>query len=282
MDQKPIKALGLFVALIFIMACSLVNGGGSQPIVENTPSEEETQVIVTEETSTSIEVTEEPIVSSGGMPVTGEGLCANSYYPVREGATWSYNGTSSAAPAYSYTDTITSIRADGFTLTTQYDNLTRTQEWSCTPDGISAVSMGGGLSTSMSTLVIETQSASGVTYPVSISPGDTWQHQIDFTGTMDMAGEASEASGFVFSEFTALGTESITVPAGTFDAMKVEVYTTFDALVNFQGTSVPVMFISTSTSWFTQGVGWIKSESNSEFMGQATSETLELQSYSIP
>lgn len=216
------------------------------------------------------------------MPVMGDGLCANAYYPVREGATWGYSSTSSAAPSYSYTDTITSVYANSFTLTSQYDNLTRTQEWSCTDEGISAVSLGGGVSTSMSNLVIETQSASGVTYPVTISPGDTWQHQIDFTGTMDIAGEAGDASGFVFSEFTALGMESVTVPAGTFDAMKVEVYTTFDALVDFQGTFVPVMFISTSTSWFVQGIGWVRSESNSEFMGQTTTETIELTSYSIP
>ena len=276
MDHKPIKLFGLFIVLIIIMACSLPGGGASQPVVEVTDE------VIVAETATQVQVTEEAVVTSEGMPVAVEGLCTNPYYPVREGSTWGYSGTSSAAPAYSYTDTITSIRADGFTLTTQYDSLTRTQEWSCTPEGISAVSMGGSLSTAMSNLVIETQSASGVTYPASISPGDTWQHQIDFTGTMDIAGQAGEASGFVFSEFTALGTESVTVPAGTFDAMKVEVYTTFDALVDFQGTTVPVMFISTSTSWFTEGVGWVRSESNSEFMGQAATETVELQWFNIP
>ena len=275
MDHKPIKLFGLFIILIFIMACSLPGGGASQPV-------EATEDATAPETATQVQVTEESVESSTGMPVAGDGLCANPYYPVREGSTWGYSGTSSAAPDYSYTDTITSVHADGFTLTTQYDNLTRTQEWSCTDEGISAISMGGGLSTSMSNLVIETQSASGVTYPVSISTGDTWQHQIDFTGTMDIAGETSEASGFVFSEFTALGMENVTVPAGTFDAMKVEVYTTFDALVNFQGTSVPVMFISTSTSWFAEGVGWVRSESSSEFMGQSTTETVELQWYNIP
>jgi hypothetical protein len=275
MEHKPIKLLGLFIVLIFIMACSLPGGGATQPV-------EATEEGAATETATQVQVTEDAVESSKGMPVMGDGLCANPYYPVREGSTWGYSGTSSAAPDYSYTDTITSIRTDGFTLTTQYDNLTRTQEWSCTPEGISAVSMGGGLSTSMSNLVIETQSASGVTYPASINAGDTWQHQIDFTGTMDIAGQAGEASGSVISDFTALGTESVTVAAGTFDAMKVEVHTTFDALVEFQGTSVPVMFISTSTSWFAQGVGWLRSESSSEFMGQPTTETVELQWFNIP
>jgi hypothetical protein len=58
---------------------------------------------------------------------------------VREGATWSYQGTSSLTEPYTFTDSISSVRADGFTLTTEFDELTRTQEWACKPDGIVAI-----------------------------------------------------------------------------------------------------------------------------------------------
>jgi hypothetical protein len=76
--------------------------------------------------------------------------------------------------------------------------------------------------------------------------------------------------------------ESVTVPAGTFDAMKVQVVTTFSASVSFQGLTVPVRFSSTTLSWYAAGTGWVKSESTGDLMGQAYTETLELQWYNIP
>jgi len=272
MKKKPIKPFGLFMALIFIMACSLPGGGTSQPVED----------VSTPEDAMQDKASEEPTAPSDAMPVGADNFCANPYYPVREGSTWNYNVTSTTAPSYSFTDTITSLRSDGFTLTSQYDSLTRTQEWSCTPEGITALSLGGGLSTSMSNLVLETQNASGVTYPATINSGDTWFHKLDFTGTMDIAGESGDASGTTQSNFTALGMESVTVPAGTFNAMKVEVITTFNANVSFQGSTIPVAFTSTSISWFAQGTGWIKTESDSEFAGQASTETIELQWFNIP
>jgi len=72
------------------------------------------------------------------------GVCANDYYPVREGATWSYKSTGSMAGDYSFTDTITSVQDNGFTLTSQFGSLTRTQEWACDEDGLKALELGGG------------------------------------------------------------------------------------------------------------------------------------------
>jgi len=64
--------------------------------------------------------------------------------------------------------------------------------------------------------------------------------------------------------------------------MKVEVQTTFEATVNFQGLSVPVTFTTTTISWFVEDLGWVKSDSSGDFMGQAYTDTIELQSYSLP
>ena len=99
---------------------------------------------------------------------------------------------------------------------------------------------------------------------------------------MDIAGQTAEAEGDTIYNYTAIGVESVSVPAGTFEAMKVEVVTTVNINATFQGTTVPVTFTSTTTSWFAQGVGWVKSDSVSDFGDISTSESIELVSYNIP
>jgi hypothetical protein len=272
--RKLMNIAGLLLVLTLLQACSSGNETQSPPQEETPASGIETQEGVTKEAPLPTESAQ----SNGGAA----GPCANPYYPVREGATWNYQGTSSLTEPYTFTDTITSVRADGFTLTTEFEGLTRTQEWACKPEGILAIEMGGGLTTAQTNLTVKTQSASGVTFPAEINAGDTWSHSIQFTGTMDIAGNSGEAERTTQSDFTALGVESVTVPAGTFEAMKVQVQTTFDATVTFQGVSVPVTFITTTMSWYAQDVGWVKSDSSGDFMGQAYTDTIELQSYNLP
>jgi len=273
MKYKPIRWFGLFIILIIITACSQTGDESIETVEETTTLEVVTVPAATKEPVTSVEE---------NVPTAETGLCANPYYPVLEGSTWNYMSTSTLADNYSFTDTITSIRNDGFTLTTTYDNLTRTQEWACTPEGLVAVQLGGGLNSPSTNLEVETQKASGVTYPVEINAGDTWQHSLDFTGTMDIAGNSGAATGTTQSDFTAIGVESVTVPAGTFNAMKVQVVTTINIDVSFQGSTIPVNFSSTTTSWYTEGTGWVKSVSEGDFAGQSYTETIELQWYNIP
>ncbi|HEY5729600.1 MAG TPA: hypothetical protein VIS72_06080 [Anaerolineales bacterium] len=274
MKRRPIYLLGLAVLILSTLACSLLGGGSSE------------ETVTVEESTSSREGSgsgeDGPVVSSEETPITEAGPCANTYYPVREGATWTYLDTSSLAEAVTFTDVISAVSEDGYTLTSQFDSLTRTQEWACTPEGLVALQLGGGLSTAGSNLIVETQSASGVTYPAEINAGDTWQYALDFTGTMVMAGETGEAVGSTQSNFTAIGVESVTIPAGTFDAMKVQVETTLDFIVTFQGSTVPINLTSSTTSWFVQNVGWVKSDSAGNFAGQSYTETIELQSYNIP
>ncbi len=271
MKHKSLKLSGWILVIFFMMACSALGGGGTE---ETTPTD---APVPSEEGS--VIPSEEPSIPDSGM-------CANAYYPVVEGATWSYYGTSTANDDFSFTNTITSTRSDGFTVTVDFDNLTLTQEWACTPDGILALDMGGGTAGTLRAdninLVMDTQNASGITYPKEILPGSTWTHTLDFTGTMDFSGETAEVSGDTAYNYTAIQVESVTVPAGTFDAMKVDIATTINIISNFQGTSVPVTFTSTSTSWYAEGVGWIKTVSMSDTFGIASTDTVELQSYNIP
>ena len=276
--KHTFKNISLLLLVVFITACS--NAG-------ETP----TAITITQEpVATATEapaITEAPVTTEGGgMPVAGTGQCANAYYPVREGSTWMYQSTGSPTGSYSFTDTITSVREDGFTLTTQFNDLTRTQEWSCTPEGLVALQLGGApaaaINSQGSQLELEVNNVSGVTFPSAIEAGDQWQHNIDFTGKMNIADQEGEATGNAQSSFSAIGIESVTVPVGTFDAMKIQINTTLNISVSFQGLNVPVTFSGSYNYWFVQGVGWVKASGNGDIGGQSFTETIELQGYNIP
>lgn len=220
------------------------------------------------------------------MPVAGGELCANPYYPVRQGSTWSYRSTGGPAGGYSFTDTITSVREDGFTLSNQFDDLTLTQEWACKTEGLVALQLGGAPAALIHSqgmqMNLEITNASGVTFPSEINAGDEWQHNLQFEGTLSVAGQEGSATGNAETRFAAIGNESVTVPAGTFDALNIQVDTTLNFDVRYEGLSIPVTFSARYNYWFAQGVGWVKASGTGSIAGQAFSETLELQSYSIP
>lgn len=275
MEKKKMRTLlSLLLVTVFITACSLP---GNETPTAAIPVTEEPQATATEP----------PVIPQGdGTLAAGESLCANAYYPVREGATWSYKSIGSPVGDYSFTDTITSVREDGFTLTSQFEDVTRTQEWACKLEGLVALQLGGPSAATLNTqdvqLNLTVNNVSGVTFPSEIITGNEWQHMLEFEGELDIAGTLAEATGGAESNFSALGTESVTVPAGTFDAMKVQVDSTITINATFQGISMPVAFSGTYAFWFARGVGWVKASGTGEAVGTSFTEMIELQSYDIP
>lgn len=280
------KNIGLLVLLIVVTACSGAQATPTQAPIATQPAVDTTSVPGaggTELTSTA----EIPTATVGAeAPAASEGQCANPYYPVREGATWTYSSTGGPSGGYSFTDTITSVRDDGFTLTTQFDQLTRTQEWGCSAEGLVALQLGGTSAATLNTdqmqVTFDVGNVSGVTYPKQVNPGDTWQHALEFTAKMVVGGQNIDATGDAHSSFQAVGNESVTVPAGTFDALKIHVDTTININGNFNGVSFPVSFTAPYDYWFVQGVGWVKATGTGDISGQSFNETIELQSYNIP
>jgi hypothetical protein len=219
-------------------------------------------------------------------PVAEQGLCTNTYYPVRQGATWTYKSTGGPAGEYSFTDTISSVRDDGFTLSTQIGNLTRTQEWTCTAAGLAALQLGGAPAAVLSSqdieLDLDINNGTGLTFPRQINPGDQWQQTMEITGDVTMLNEEAQATGNAQMNFSAVGNESVTVPAGSFDALKVEVDVTLNIEATYGGITLPVVFSGEYTYWFAPNVGWVRSSGTGNVLGSSFSDTTELQSYSIP
>jgi hypothetical protein len=205
---------------------------------------------------------------------------------VRQSATWTYKSTGGPAGEYSFTDTITSVREDGFTLSTQIGDLTRTQQWTCTPEGLAALQLGGAPAAMLNSqniqLNLDISNAIGATFPSQINPGDQWQQTMDVTGNVTMMNEEADASGNAQMNFSAIGNESVTVPAGTFDALKVAVNVTLNVDATYEGITLPVSFSGEYTYWFAPNVGWVKSSGTGNVLGSSFTDTTELQSYNIP
>lgn len=273
MRIKQIQSmLSLLLMLTFLAACS--SPIPPSPTIEPTDT---TGPITTEPTATMDEA--DPTAAQADA-------CTNQYYPVREGATWSYASTGSTAGNYSFTDTITAVRADGFTLSTQSGGVSRAQEWACRAEGLLALQLGGApaamLNAQQMQLELQLQDATGVTFPVRINTGDRWQHNLNVTGNIEFMGQQGTAEGTAQNNFTAAGIESVTVPAGTFEAMKIQVETRIRFDVSYQRLSVPVTFTANYDYWFVEGVGWVRASGTGELAGVSFTDTIELQSYSIP
>ncbi len=243
--------------------------------------------------SCNIGVAEPPTPSAVIVPTLNQAIpntgtsCDNPLYPVRQNAAWTYSNTGGQTSPFTYTDTITNVRVDGFTLTSQFSNLTRTQEWLCKPEGLQALQLGGGtaavIATQGLTANFTTSDVTGITLPANITPGLQWTYGLNMQGTMATPSDQNaEANGSVSVVMQEMGTESITVPAGTFNAAKIQATSTFDIMASFQGVGIPVKFTGTSILWYAPGVGLVKSVDNGDFGGSTFSATTELQSYNIP
>jgi hypothetical protein len=281
MRQKNIRHIvSVLLTILFTAACA-----APAPTTPVQPTE--TQLPLTEAAATSAEATSTlepgaPARTSG--PVGG--ACMNTYYPVREGATWNYRSTGGPAGEYSFTDTVRAVRENGFTLTTQMGGQERSQEWDCTAEGLVARQLGGAPAAMLNSqgiqLNLDAVTPSGVIFPSQIDPGDQWQHTLDFNGDVSVMNEEAEATGTAQMNFTAIGEESVTVPAGTFEALKIQIDTTLNVEASYEGITLPVTFSGAYTYWFVQGVGWVKASGSGNLLSMSFTETTELQSYNIP
>jgi hypothetical protein len=273
--KSAYRNFNLLLLIVAVSACS------SMPVATPTTELVSTKPVVdTQPPATEIA---SPTEMSVGTP---SGLCANPYYPVRQGATWTYASTGGPTGGYGFTDTITSVTNDGFTLTSQFGDLTRTQEWACQPEGLVALQLGGTsaamLNNDKMNITLDVDHVTGVTIPSQIQPGDTWQHELEFTGTIGALGQEIKGNGDATSSFQAIGNESVTVPAGTFDALKIHIETTINISGSFNGVTFPVKVVTPYDYWFVQDVGWVKAAGTGTVGTESFSETIELQSYTIP
>jgi len=216
------------------------------------------------------------------------GPCGNPYYPVVTGASYTYDSSNTGT----HTSTITSVRDDGFTVTHTIGGSTQTHEWECLPDGL--VDLSSSLGNAFETMVegvtlTGDTSVTGVTIPVSISVGDTWSQT--YSGTLTVQGFDTDLDFSTTVNYTAIAKETVTVAAGTFEAIRVDSSLNSDFILKTHGTTMPLYtYDSTSSAWFVENIGTVKSTTQGFMKGateqiplsQEFSDTSVLVEYSLP
>jgi len=228
-----------------------------------------------------IGATPNPASSSG----SGSAACNNPLYPVVAGAFWTYkfNG---AAPG-DFTRSITAVNADGFLDQDIFTSgITRSGEWKCNAGALIALNPNGGATAAVQSSAIDstftTTAMDGVTMPANINPGDSWSQNFTIEGTVTIKEVAVASKNQTAYSCKAGGSESVTVAAGTFDAVRMECQTNIVITITMNGTEIPTSAGTTSTIWYAPGVGMVKSENIVNGSQGITNTTLELTAYNIP
>ncbi len=252
--------LSVIILIIASFACSLpaADSSGSDP--------------------DPIGATPNPASSSG----SGGAACNNPLYPVVAGAFWTYkfNG---AAPG-DFTRSISSVNADGFLDQDIFTSgITRSGEWKCNAGTLIALNPNGGTTAEVQSSSIDssftTTAMEGVTMPANIISGDSWSQKITIEGTVTINEVVIPSKNQTSYSCTAGGIESVTVAAGTFDALRIECQTDIVITITMNGTEIPTNVNTTSTMWYAPGVGMVKSDNA---VSGAPNITLELTAYNIP
>lgn len=184
--------------------------------------------------------------------------CDNPFYPVSDEATWTYDLTGNGVAVH-----VMSVDEKGaFTLNIRGNDSSFSIEGDCTNEGIVIMNAPGAnttVSSSDGSAVVSTIDVEGVTLPKDIKINDQWSQTTNVTTD----GKKSE----IFTQYTALGFENISVPAGDFYVLKIEqsgYVTIFGQKINMHGFQ-----------WFAEGVGTVKSAMDD-------APVAELVSYDIP
>lgn len=236
--------------LVMLSACSPV-GTKPDPIqTRPTPTEQFYGVV------NIFESTQTPI--SNPTPEGDESECDNPFYPISDGATWML----SISTGENAIHTMSTDDFGKFTITAEGANSTFTIDGQCDSEGVTIMNFPGAQTTysgEYGNSTVSTMDVSGVSLPNDVSQGEQW------TQTITVTTEAGES--VIETNYTAVGFENITVPAGDFYALKVEqsgYVTVFGHKVDMHGFN-----------WYAEGVGPVKSEMDG-------APSIELVSYDIP
>ncbi|HSB65649.1 MAG TPA: hypothetical protein VLD65_03670 [Anaerolineales bacterium] len=213
-----------------------------------------------------------PVLQSTPTPTP---LCGNPYFPNKVGDRWEYAGTNSFVSNYTRTDTITSSSDSTFTQETTLADVTYSVQYNCSSAGITSANpiqqyAGALLSSPDSPVSVNLSSNMGTSLPAMINPGDTWQQSADFAATSQ---QLNVNGRFVF-DYNAVGYENITLPSGTYNALRV------NGTIRIEVTGLHILAETyTTTVWLVPEIGMVKSEGTSHVTGVNFTDSMQLTSF---
>jgi hypothetical protein len=255
------------VLILSMLACNF--GTSPDPYVPLPPQDNAT--------NESAPVTEIPTDNTSNS----SGACTNPYLPVIAGATWNYKLTGPTPDTF--TRSILSVEADGFTDQDIFSaGVSRQGKWKCDNGSLVALNPSNGGSASINaenvSVDFQTTELSGVTLPATVNAGDAWTQTTTLEGTETINDMQIPAKNQFTNTCTAIGVESVTVEAGTFDALRVECQTVMNISVTVKDNPILTSLTFTSTNFYAENIGLVKTVTT----GEGLDSTVELVSYNIP
>ena len=98
-------------------------------------------------------------------------------------------------------------------------------------------------------------------------------------GSQTVSGQDVPATGKVSYSCKAADTETVIVPAGALEAVRVGCQINGTISVKMLGFDVPTELTSVATIWYARGIGMVKTENEISGIGHTS---IELNSYTIP
>jgi hypothetical protein len=143
-------------------------------------------------------------------------------------------------------------------------------EGECTEEGIIIMDRGmeGSFFSESGSSSTTSTSRTGLTLPNDLKVGSAWTQTIDIIADGGEDGETLSAN--IVTNYNVVGVETVTVSAGTFEALKIE-----------QSGSMTMMgqeILTQGTLWYAEGVGNVKSETG--LLGEPF--LIQLVSYNFP
>jgi hypothetical protein len=186
----------------------------------------------------------------------GWAKCDHPYFPVRQGWTWTYKQSGQVNGTYSLT--VTSANDQGFTLRYASKEGSFDLRWRCDASGL--VSLDQSPLGQDQGFKLETTNAKGVTLPSQLRVGLAWTYSYDLKGSLKSQGEAMTITGKSTTSAKVTALEAVRVPAGTFQAFRVESTTKTEMAMDLGGLRQPMPSQSfAETVWYAEGVGMVKS-----------------------
>ena len=217
------------------------------------------------------------------ISASASGGCANTYYPVPSGASWSYDSSGSGIGNYNYTQTITAVSDTGFTTSYQFSTgVNSTVNWNCQDGNLAALDAGAAsfsMTTSKVKMTSNSVTADGYNIPATFDTGKTWSEKVTIDGTVQASATITVNSQIVSQiNCTAGGADTITVPAGKFDTVKATCSKNVVVSAIAQGKTTQLSANTESiTYWYAKAVGFVKSVAT----GGSDNETIVLTQYKI-
>jgi len=199
-----------------------------------------------------------------GLPsVAVTSPCEHPYYPLKPGYEIAYQ-TKWGTNVSNYSEKVTAGGSDSVQLHLAFDGGTTSDQTIQCRDGKLQV-MGYvdvASATQSKRANVTTKSVEGDFLPKDLRVGSEWTNKFEIEMDMSQiaAGGLNKVEGTITTQRKVLGEEEVTVPAGTFKALKIQAETAIDThlpgVANGVTASIPKLV---TTEWWVKGKGMVKS-----------------------